>query len=106
MKVKQTLEHKLSQAFAPKYLQLINESHSHRVAPGAETHFKVIIVSDHFSGENRVHRHRTIHKVLQQELDDSLKALSIQAFSPEEWSQNATIISSPPCVKNIKRKPS
>lgn len=41
---------KLQNRFNPKVLQLVNESHMHNVPKNAETHFKVVIVSDEFSG--------------------------------------------------------
>lgn len=41
---------KLQNRFAPKVLQIVNESYMHNVPKGSETHFKVVIVSDQFEG--------------------------------------------------------
>jgi hypothetical protein len=35
------IREKLADAFAPQYLDVINESYMHNVPKGAETHFKV-----------------------------------------------------------------
>ncbi|MGB1984463.1 MAG: BolA family protein [Porticoccaceae bacterium] len=39
---------KLEEAFSPVYLDVINESASHNVPDGSESHFKVVLVSQHF----------------------------------------------------------
>lgn len=39
---------KLRCSLAPSYLKIINESYMHNVPNGAETHFKVIVVSEQF----------------------------------------------------------
>jgi stress-induced morphogen len=43
-----TIETKLTDALHPDHLEVINESHMHSVAPGSETHFKVLVVSPTF----------------------------------------------------------
>ena len=44
MTIEAVIEQKLLSAFSPMHLDVINESHQHNVAPGSESHFKVIIV--------------------------------------------------------------
>ena len=39
---------KLEKAFSPNHLEVINESASHNVPAGSESHFKVIISADFF----------------------------------------------------------
>lgn len=34
----------------PFYIEIINESYMHNVPKGAETHFKVVVVSEKFNG--------------------------------------------------------
>lgn len=45
--------------------EVINESHMHSVPKGAETHFKVVVVSDQFDGLSLLQRHREVNTVLQ-----------------------------------------
>ena len=68
MSVETTIREKLTEAFAPTRLDVINESHlhaGHRNSPGTgESHFRVLIVSAAFAGNSRVTRHRIVNKVL------------------------------------------
>lgn len=41
---------KLQAALQAAHLDVINESYMHNVPKGAETHFKVVVVSDKFDG--------------------------------------------------------
>ncbi|MCU7948134.1 MAG: BolA/IbaG family iron-sulfur metabolism protein [Candidatus Thiodiazotropha sp. (ex Cardiolucina cf. quadrata)] len=43
-----TIQQKLQSAFSPLHLEVINESHMHSVPEGAESHFKVVVVSEAF----------------------------------------------------------
>ena len=40
--VEKTIREKLNQ-FSPEFVEVENESHMHRVAPGSESHFKVTV---------------------------------------------------------------
>ena len=62
----------------PSHLDVINESFMHNVPRGSETHFKVVVVSNRFDQESLLKRHRLINEVLQEELQGSVHALSIQ----------------------------
>ena len=96
--VQQSVTAKLEEAFSPANLQVINESHMHSVPPGSESHFKVIVVSESFAGQNRVARHRAVNKVLAEELAASLHALSMDALTPGEWQERGgTSTPSPVC---------
>lgn len=44
------IKSKLQTALETKHLEIINESYMHNVPKGAETHFKVVVVSDKFDG--------------------------------------------------------
>ncbi|WP_455476199.1 BolA family protein [Bartonella sp. B17] len=80
---------KLQDAFCPKKLEVINESHLHAGHPheehafdgNGETHFRVKILSSSFSGMTRVEIHRAIYKVLQKELATRIHALALEADS-------------------------
>lgn len=41
----------LQDNLAPVHLEVVNESYMHNVPKGAETHFKVLVVSDKFEGQ-------------------------------------------------------
>lgn len=91
--VQETIERKLRTVFNPGVLDVINESHLHAghhhtngpsFDGSGETHFRVIIVSQTFSGMKRVERHRAVHHVLEAELSDNIHALAIEAKAPGE----------------------
>ncbi len=88
----------LRQQFAPTYLQVVNESHGHNVAPGAETHFKVVVVSEKFATLRAVQRHRLVYQALAEELSGPVHALALHTHTPLEWSQNGAVPASPDCV--------
>lgn len=86
--VSASIERKLRAAFQPQSLDVVDESHLHRGHAGApeggESHFRVRIVSDAFSGLSRVDRQRAINRTLAEELAGPVHALSLQAFAPGE----------------------
>lgn len=88
MTVKDNITKKLSEAFAPINLDVIDESHLHAGhaghRPGGETHFRVYIVSPSFEGKSRIERHRMINTTLAAELADRVHALAIKAHAPNE----------------------
>ncbi|WP_111847408.1 BolA family protein [Agrobacterium cavarae] len=89
MSLRQRMENKLQEAFSPDRLNVIDESHMHAghqpdMTGTGETHMRVQIVSDQFSGKSRVDRHRAINGLLKPELDAGLHALAIEAAAPGE----------------------
>ncbi len=88
MRVQDTIERKLTKAFAPASLKVVDESHQHEGhaghQPGGETHFRVYIVAQAFRGKSRLSRHRMINDVLVDELQSGVHALAIHAAAPEE----------------------
>lgn len=88
MTVKDNITKKLSEAFAPIKLDVMDESHLHAGhaghRPGGETHFRVYIVSPSFEGKSRIERHRMINATLAAELADRVHALAIKAQTPAE----------------------
>lgn len=79
---------KLDEALAPQRLAVIDESHLHQGhggwREGGETHFRVDIVSEAFSGKSRLDRHRLVNAALAQELAERVHALAIAAKAPGE----------------------
>lgn len=88
MTMKQRIESKLTQAFAPERLEIVDESDQHAGhaghRPGGETHFRVDIVAAAFEGETRVSRQRRVYQVLAEELADRVHALALSTRTPEE----------------------
>ena len=83
------LRTKLEQAFHPKALEIVNESHLHaghqeHFDGSGETHLRIRIVSDAFAGMSRLERHRAVNKLAADELDAGLHALAIDARTPAE----------------------
>ena len=85
MTIEAVIEQKLLSAFSPMHLDVINESHQNNVAPGSESHFKVIIVSDDFVGERLIKRHRAINTLLATELAEKIHALALHTYTKDEW---------------------
>lgn len=84
---------------APIRLDVINESHMHNVPANSETHFKLVIVSESFSGLSLVARHRTVNKLLAEQLQNGVHALSMHTYTAEEWSaRGGEVPASPPCM--------
>ncbi len=88
MRVADVITEKLTAAFAPESLRVVDESHHHEGhaghRPGGQTHYRVYIVSDAFLGKSRVDRHRMINQTLAQELAAGVHALAIHAAAPGE----------------------
>lgn len=83
--VKDRIYRKLQEKFAPEVLEVIDESDKHIGHAGhngrGESHFAIIIKSDHFRELNRVERHRMVNAVLHEELNTVIHALSIKALA-------------------------
>jgi BolA family transcriptional regulator, general stress-responsive regulator len=87
-----TLQHWIAQALQerlqPTSLTVKDESEQHHGhagwREGGETHFRLYIVSDAFSGKSRVERHRLVNDAVKEAFDRGLHALAIQAKAPGE----------------------
>lgn len=89
MSLRQRIEDKLTEAFKPERLVVLNESHLHvghqpDFNGEGETHMRVRIVAGTFSGMSRVARHRAINDLLKPELDAGLHALAVEPAAPGE----------------------
>jgi len=98
MKVFDQITKKLQSSLAPVFLDVINESDGHNVAPGSETHFKVVIVSNRFEGLGAVKRHQAVYAQLQEQLKNGVHALALHTYTPEEWSKVHSSPDSPDCL--------
>jgi BolA protein len=88
MGVQDVITRKLTEAFRPESLRVVDESHQHQGhaghRPGGETHFRVYIVAQAFAGKSRLERHRLINGALAAELAGGVHALAIHATTPDE----------------------
>lgn len=87
MRVADSIARKLTEAFAPARLEVIDESHKHAghvgARPEGETHFHVIMESAAFAGLSRVDRQRRVYAVLAEELSGPVHALGLTLSVPE-----------------------
>ena len=90
MGTRDLITEKLTKAFAPARLDVVDESHQHAGhsghRPGGETHFRVTIVAEAFRGKTRIERHRMVNETLAAELGGGVHALAIHATAPEDAS--------------------
>ena len=100
--IEASIRTRLSTAFTPVFLEIINESYKHNVPPGSETHFKVVVVSSQFVGKKPIECHRMVNHTLSEELQGGVHALSIQAVTPEKWERKPEIAQTPPCLGGSK----
>jgi len=91
MALESAIQVKLTAAFSPRALRVVNESHlheGHANSPGSgESHFSVLVVSDAFDGKSRLQRHRMVNKALAEELEGGVHALAIRAMTPAEYDE-------------------
>lgn len=75
------IEQKLTDAFAPVLLEVVDDSESHRGhggwREGGGTHFNVKIRASAFDGLSRVAQQRLVYAELKQEFEDGLHALAL-----------------------------
>ena len=92
MKVAAAMREKLTSAFTPNEMDIVDESARHAGHAGAtredgsqgETHFHVRLVSQSFEGLSRVERQRRVYAALKDELAGPVHALSLSALTPAE----------------------
>ncbi len=68
MTVKDQIEARLTAAFTPARLEVVNESHQHAGHSGddgtGESHFRIVIRASALAELSRVARHRAVHQAL------------------------------------------
>lgn len=50
-------------------------------------HFDAVVVSPAFAGKRTLQRHRLVYGALGSHIGGDIHALSIEAYTPEEWGQ-------------------
>jgi len=73
-------------ALRPVRLEIRDDSAAHvgHVGGGGKGHFKVLVVSELFSGKSRLQRHRLVHEALASLLESDIHALVLTTKTPEE----------------------
>ncbi|XP_050315962.1 bolA-like protein DDB_G0274169 isoform X2 [Anthonomus grandis grandis] len=94
--IESSIINKLQENLKPTFLKVLNESYMHNVPKGAETHFKVVVVSEEFKDLPLIKRHRKVNELLKEELNGGVHALSIVAKTPDQW-KDEEIEPSPNC---------
>lgn len=77
----------LQAAFAPRHMEVEDDSHRHAGHAGARDgrgHFNVLIVSEAFAGMAPLARHRAVYAALGDMMQTDIHALSIKARTPAE----------------------
>ncbi|MCA0869745.1 BolA family transcriptional regulator [Seohaeicola saemankumensis] len=81
MPVTDEIETRLTKAFAPTELIVVDDSERHRghagYQEGGESHFNVKIRASAFDGQSRIQRHRAVHNALGADLVGRIHALSL-----------------------------
>lgn len=81
------IEQCLTDALAPEWLEVIDESHLHIGHAGAKDgrgHFRVRLASPLFLGLSRMARHRAVYRALGALMQSDIHAVNIEAFSSNE----------------------
>lgn len=105
MDTQKAINDKLSQDFSPMFIEVLDESHMHNVPEGAQSHFKVTLVSEQFAGKPLIQRHRAVNASLDGAIRDAIHALALHTMTPEEWFAKGGIApASPPCLGGGKNQ--
>ena len=87
------IEAKLTAAFRPLELDIVNQSHLHAGHAGApahddpdraESHFKVRVVSEVFEGLSRLDRQRRANEALAEELAGPVHMMTMELLAPSQ----------------------
>ena len=97
-----TIEAKVRDAFAPTHIEVTDESYMHDVPEGAESHFRVLVVSERFAGKSAVQRHQAVYAALADEVKNHIHALGLQTMTPAEWDDDQARNESPECLGGSK----
>lgn len=96
MNQQEKIEALLKAAFQTSYFEISNESYKHNVPKGSESHFKAVIVSEHFAGKRMVQRHQLVYAAMGGVMQE-IHALALHTFTAEEWAVKGEAEASPKC---------
>ena len=81
----QEIRRRLTEAFSPEKLEIVDEGHLHVGHEGAKSgrgHFRVTIVSQRFAGLRRLQTHRLVYDALGSLMQSDIHALTVEASAP------------------------
>jgi len=61
-----------------------------RVLTDDDTHFEAVVVAAQFEGKRSIQRHQLVYAGLGARMGREIHALSIQAYTPDEWRVHRT----------------
>lgn len=86
--ISDSIRTKLTDAFSPSRLEVVDDSARHAghagARPGGESHFNVVIEAQAFAGQSKVARQRQVYGALGDLLAGPVHALSLKALAPGE----------------------
>ena len=56
-----------------------------RVTSDDDTHFAAVVIAREFGGKRPLERHRLVYEALGGRVGREIHALSIEAYTPQEW---------------------
>ncbi|WP_193139307.1 MULTISPECIES: BolA family protein [unclassified Meridianimarinicoccus] len=82
MTVAEEIETRLSQAFGPERLEVVDESEMHRghagYQEGGQSHFRVQIAAAELAAMSRLQRHRAVHAAIGKDILARIHALALE----------------------------
>ena len=98
MTIQHTIEAKLMETFSPERLRIDNDSNRH-AGPATDSHYRLVIVSQAFEGNNAVKRQRAVYACLAEEMAGPLHALQMKCLTPAEYdaANGDVTLKAPPC---------
>jgi BolA protein len=82
------IESRLREELEAEHVTVVDESHLHAGHEGARDgggHFRALVVSHRFEGQNPVARQRLVYAALAEEMGREIHALSMQTLTPAQW---------------------
>ncbi len=99
--IEEKISQKIKNKFKPTVFFLENESHMHS-GLRTESHFKVYLVSNEFSGLSRIQRQRLVNDLMKEEFYKGLHGLSLRLRTVKEHGlKGVGDFISPSCISKI-----
>lgn len=102
-RMKTQIEELISRHIEPEHFEVTDESWQHGGGPEAQSHFKIVVVSNRFVGQKLLARHRVVQAILA-DIVAQVRAISLHTLTPEEWqnaAENNVNFRSPGCHNKI-----
>lgn len=101
--VKAFITETLTSELSPQFLEVADESYMHSTGAGAQSHFKVTVVTDAFTDMRLIARHRKVNGLLAEALAGPVHALALHTYTEQEWQKRGGAVNaSPACLGGSK----